>query len=44
MTKNHLISDRVAYINSKKEYKLEISVGDQKSTVYKDANGTWIQK
>jgi hypothetical protein len=33
-----------AYINAKKEYKLEISMDDQKSTVYTDANGTWIQK
>ncbi len=33
-----------ASMNAKKEYKLEIAVGDQKSTVYSDANGTWIQK
>lgn len=28
-----------AYINEKKEYKLELSVSDQKATVYTDANG-----
>lgn len=28
-----------AFINEKKEYKLEIKVGDQKSTVYTDAAG-----
>ncbi len=33
-----------AYINEKKEYKLEITVGDQKATVYADANGNWINK
>ena len=30
-----------AYINSKKEYKLELSVNNQKATVYTDANGNW---
>ncbi|AYN06100.1 hypothetical protein [Flavobacterium sp. 140616W15] len=32
-----------AYVNEKKEYKLEISVGDQKATVYADVNGNWIK-
>lgn len=33
-----------AYINTKKEYKLEIKVGDQNATVYADAEGNWINK
>ncbi|MFV8353006.1 hypothetical protein ACNQGB_16635 [Flavobacterium sp. XS1P32] len=33
-----------ASINAKKEYKLEIKVGDQKATVYADAEGNWINK
>jgi hypothetical protein len=33
-----------AYINEKKEYKLDIKVGDQKSTVYTDAAGNAIKK
>ena len=33
-----------AYINAKKEYKLEITVKDQKATVYADAAGNWINK
>ena len=33
-----------AYVNSSKEYKLDITVGDQKATVYADANGNWIKK
>ncbi|MBP4138150.1 hypothetical protein [Flavobacterium geliluteum] len=32
-----------AYVNEKKEYKLEISVGDQKAIVYSDANGNWLK-
>lgn len=32
-----------AFINEKKEYKLEISVGDQKATVYSDVNGNWLR-
>jgi hypothetical protein len=32
-----------AYVNEKKEYKLEISVGDQKATVYSDVNGNWLK-
>lgn len=33
-----------AYVNESKEYKLDITVGDQKATVYADANGNWIKK
>ncbi|RTZ04788.1 hypothetical protein [Flavobacterium sp. GSP6] len=33
-----------AYINKNKEYKLEITVGDQNATVYADAEGNWINK
>lgn len=33
-----------AYVNSSNEYKLDITVGDQKATVYADANGNWIKK
>ena len=33
-----------AYVNSMKEYKLDITVVDQKATVYADANGNWIKK
>jgi hypothetical protein len=33
-----------AYVNDKKEYKLDITVGDQKATVFADATGNWIKK
>ena len=33
-----------AYVNEKTEYKLEIAVKDQKSTVYADAAGNWLKK
>lgn len=33
-----------AYVNSSREYKLDITVEDQKATVYADANGNWIKK
>jgi len=33
-----------AYINEKKEYKLDIKVGDQKSTVYTDVSGNVTKK
>ena len=33
-----------AYVNDKKEYKIEIAVGDQKATVYADALGNWLKK
>jgi len=32
------------YVNAKKEYKLEISKGDQKYTVFADAEGNIIKK
>ncbi|MFV5686069.1 hypothetical protein ACM55I_11530 [Flavobacterium sp. GB2R13] len=32
------------FVNEKKEFKLEIKNGDQKATVYADANGNWIKK
>ncbi|MBS7256502.1 hypothetical protein [Flavobacterium branchiicola] len=32
-----------AFVNEKKEYKLEISVKDQKATVYSDVNGNWLK-
>ena len=32
-----------AFVNEKKEYKLEISLGDQKATVYSDVNGNWLK-
>jgi hypothetical protein len=33
-----------AYVNEKKEYKLEMTVATQKTTVYADADGNWITK
>lgn len=33
-----------AFVNDKKEYKIEISAGDQKAAVYADADGNWIKK
>lgn len=33
-----------ASVSEKNEYKLEIAVGDQKATVYTDANGNWVKK
>ncbi|MCI9844243.1 hypothetical protein [Flavobacterium pectinovorum] len=32
-----------AFVNEKKEYKLDIAVGDQKATVYSDVNGNWLK-
>ena len=32
-----------AFVNEKKDYKLDISVGDQKATVYSDVNGNWLK-
>lgn len=32
------------YVNDKKEYKMDIAVGDQKGTVYTDAEGNWLKK
>jgi hypothetical protein len=33
-----------AYINEKKEYKLEITVGNKAGALYADATGNWIKK
>ena len=33
-----------AYVNEKKEYKIEITVRGEKSTVYTDAQGTILKK
>lgn len=33
-----------AYVNEKKEYKLEIAVKDQTATVYTDVDGNWLKK
>ncbi len=33
-----------AYVNEAKEYKLDVTVADQKATVYADAEGNWIKK
>lgn len=33
-----------AFVNERKEFKLEIKNGDQKATVYADADGNWIKK
>ncbi|WP_316635780.1 hypothetical protein [uncultured Flavobacterium sp.] len=33
-----------AFVNEKKEYKIEITVGDKKSTVYTDASGNILKK
>jgi hypothetical protein len=33
-----------AFVNDATEYKLEVTVVDQKATLYADAAGNWIQK
>jgi hypothetical protein len=33
-----------AYINEKKQYKLEVEVGDKVGSLYADATGKWIQQ
>ncbi|MBK0369831.1 hypothetical protein [Flavobacterium agrisoli] len=33
-----------AYVNEKKEYKLDVKVGDKEGNLFADANGNWIQK
>ena len=33
-----------AFVNEKKEYKMEIAVGDKTATVYADAEGNWLKK
>ncbi len=32
------------YVNEKKDYKIELAVDDQKTTVYTDVNGNWLKK
>lgn len=32
-----------AFVNEKKEYKLELSVEDQQATVFTDVNGNWLK-
>ncbi|TDE00121.1 hypothetical protein [Flavobacterium sandaracinum] len=33
-----------AYINAKKEYKLDVTVGDKIGNLFADESGKWIQK
>ena len=33
-----------AYVNPKKEYKLDITIGDKKGSLFADESGKWIQK
>lgn len=33
-----------AFVNEKREYKLELTLGEVTKTVYADANGNWINK
>jgi len=33
-----------AYVNDKKEYKLEVKLGDKEGALYADETGKWIQK
>ncbi|MBC9797165.1 hypothetical protein [Sinomicrobium weinanense] len=33
-----------AYVNEAKEYKLEVTIGDQTGVLYANENGEWIQK
>ncbi|TDD99342.1 hypothetical protein [Flavobacterium cellulosilyticum] len=33
-----------AYVNEKKEYKLDVTVGERKGNLWVDENGKWIQK
>ncbi len=33
-----------AYVNEKKEYKLDVKVGDKEGALYADETGKWIQK
>jgi hypothetical protein len=33
-----------AYVNEKKEYKLEVTVGEKAGALYADATGKWITK
>jgi hypothetical protein len=33
-----------AYVNGKKEYQLDVTVGDKQGALYADETGKWIQK
>jgi len=33
-----------AFINEKKEYKLQVTVGDKTGALYADATGAWLKK
>jgi|SRR6187402_2192342 hypothetical protein len=33
-----------AFINEKKEYELQVKVGDREGSLYADATGAWIKK
>ena len=33
-----------AYVNAKKEYKLDVTVGEKKGNLFADENGKWIQR
>lgn len=33
-----------AYVNEAKEYKLEVTMGEETATLYANENGEWIQK
>lgn len=33
-----------AYVNEKKEYKLDVKIGEHEGSLFADANGNWIQK
>ncbi len=33
-----------AYVNEKKEYKLDVKVGDKEGNLFADEKGNWIQK
>ncbi|MCW2119127.1 hypothetical protein [Flavobacterium sp. 7A] len=33
-----------AYVNEKKEYQLDVKVGDKEGSLFADENGKWIQK
>ncbi len=32
-----------AYVNEKKEYRLDVKVGDKEGSLFTDENGNWIQ-
>ena len=33
-----------AFVNEKKEYELQVKVGEREGALYADANGVWIKK